>query len=66
MKGQGDMPESPMIHKHTSSAGGALVNAYLVEAENGVVAVDSMLTVTDSRLLRQRLEELGKPLLAVC
>ena len=26
------MPESPMIHKHTSSAGGALVNAYLVEA----------------------------------
>jgi hypothetical protein len=26
------MPESPMIHKHTSSAGEALVNAYLVEA----------------------------------
>jgi predicted lysophospholipase L1 biosynthesis ABC-type transport system permease subunit len=45
--------------------GGALVNAYLVEAEHGVVAVDSMLTVTDSRMLRQRLEALGKPLLAV-
>jgi hypothetical protein len=26
------MPDSPMIHKHTSSAGGALVNAYLIEA----------------------------------
>ena len=26
------MPESPMIHKHSSSAGGAQVNAYLVEA----------------------------------
>lgn len=64
-EGTRGMPESPMIHKHTSSAGGALVNAYLVEAEHGVVAVDSMLTVTDSRLLRQRLEELGKPLLAV-
>jgi hypothetical protein len=37
------MPEGPIIHKHTSSAGGALVNAYLVEAENGVVAVDSMI-----------------------
>jgi glyoxylase-like metal-dependent hydrolase (beta-lactamase superfamily II) len=59
------MPESPIIHQHTSPAGGALVNAYLVEGENGVVAVDSMLTVTDSRMLRQRLEELGKPLLAV-
>jgi hypothetical protein len=40
------MPESPKIHQQTSSAGGALANAYLVEAENGVVAVDSMLTVT--------------------
>lgn len=59
------MPDSPTIHKHTSSAEGALVNAYLVEAENGVVAVDSMLTVTDSRMLRQRLDALGKPLLAV-
>jgi glyoxylase-like metal-dependent hydrolase (beta-lactamase superfamily II) len=59
------MPASPMVHQHTSSAEGALVNAYLVEAENGVVAVDSMLTVTDSRMLRHRLEELGKPLLAV-
>ena len=59
------MAEGPTIHKHTSSPEGALVNAYLVEAENGVVAVDSMLTVTDSRMLRRRLEELGKPLLAV-
>jgi glyoxylase-like metal-dependent hydrolase (beta-lactamase superfamily II) len=54
-----------MIHHCTSSAEGALVNAYLVEAENGVVAVDSMLTVTDSRALRQRLDDLAKPLLAV-
>jgi hypothetical protein len=26
------MPESPIIHKHRSSADGALINAYLVEA----------------------------------
>jgi glyoxylase-like metal-dependent hydrolase (beta-lactamase superfamily II) len=59
------MPKNPMMHKHSSSAEGALVNAYLVEGEHGVVAVDSMLTVSDSRSLRGRLEGLGKPLLAV-
>jgi glyoxylase-like metal-dependent hydrolase (beta-lactamase superfamily II) len=42
-----------------------LVNAYLVETDNGVVAVDSLLTVTESRAMRAALERLGKPLLAV-
>lgn len=41
------------------------LNAYLVETENGVVAVDGLLTVSDARALRARLESLGKPLLAV-
>lgn len=40
------------------------VNAYLVETANGVVAVDSLLTVSDARALRARLERRGKPLLA--
>jgi glyoxylase-like metal-dependent hydrolase (beta-lactamase superfamily II) len=53
------------IHQHTSSPQGADVNAYLVEGARGVVAVDSTLTVSDSRALRVRLEALGKPLLAV-
>jgi glyoxylase-like metal-dependent hydrolase (beta-lactamase superfamily II) len=44
---------------------GAFVNAYLVETDNGVVAVDSLLTVTESRAMRAALERLGKPLLAV-
>ena len=44
---------------------GALVNAYLVETSDGIVAVDGTLTVTDGRALRARLEALGKPLLAV-
>jgi glyoxylase-like metal-dependent hydrolase (beta-lactamase superfamily II) len=42
-----------------------LVNAYLVETDNGVVAVDSLLTVTESRAMRAAPERLGKPLLAV-
>ena len=44
---------------------GALVNAYLVETSDGIVAVDGTLTVTDGRALRTRRETLGKPLLAV-
>ena len=56
---------SPPIHRHASSPEGALVNAYLVEGESGVVAVGSTLTVSDSRALRGRLEAFGKPLLAV-
>lgn len=59
------MPDTPVIHRHTSSPEGALVNAYLVETSEGVVAVDSLLTVTDSRALRQSVKALGKPLLAV-
>jgi Metallo-beta-lactamase superfamily len=43
----------------------AFVNAYLVETAAGVVAVDSLLTVSDSRAMRQALERLGKPLQAV-
>jgi glyoxylase-like metal-dependent hydrolase (beta-lactamase superfamily II) len=56
---------TPLIHRVTSSPQGALVNAYLVETDDGVVAVDSLLTITDSRDLRRRLEALGKPLQAV-
>jgi glyoxylase-like metal-dependent hydrolase (beta-lactamase superfamily II) len=53
------------IHRHATGAGGALVNAYLVETGEGIVAVDGTLTVSDARALRARLESLGKPLLAV-
>ncbi|MBV8998423.1 MAG: MBL fold metallo-hydrolase [Solirubrobacterales bacterium] len=56
---------APLIHRCTSSPSGALVNAYLVETPRGVVAIDSLLTVTDSRELRRRVEALGKPLRAV-
>jgi glyoxylase-like metal-dependent hydrolase (beta-lactamase superfamily II) len=59
------MPDTPLIHRVTSSPEGALVNAYLIETADGVVAIDSLLTVTDSRNLRRRVETLGKPLQAV-
>jgi glyoxylase-like metal-dependent hydrolase (beta-lactamase superfamily II) len=53
------------IHRHSTGPEGALVNAYLVESDDGVVAVDGTLTVSDARALRTQLESLGKPLLAV-
>jgi glyoxylase-like metal-dependent hydrolase (beta-lactamase superfamily II) len=57
--------DPPVIHHCTSAPQNALVNAYLVETADGVVAVDSMLAVSDARALRARREALGKPLLAV-
>ncbi len=51
------------VHRHVASA--MPVNAYLVETPGGVVVVDSTLTVSDARALRQRVEDLGKPLRAV-
>jgi glyoxylase-like metal-dependent hydrolase (beta-lactamase superfamily II) len=57
--------ESVHIHTVTSSPAGILANAYLIESEHAVVAVDSALTRTDARALRKRLAALQKPLRAV-
>lgn len=58
------MPET-RIHRHSTGPEGALVNAYLVETSEGIVALDGTLTVSDGRALRAQLESFGKPLLAV-
>jgi glyoxylase-like metal-dependent hydrolase (beta-lactamase superfamily II) len=55
----------PTIHRFPVDHEQAFVNAYLVETESGVVAVDSTLTVSESRAMRAGLEQIGKPLLAV-
>lgn len=55
----------PAVHRFTVGEAGILANGYLVEGQAGVVAVDSALTVSGGRALRQALEELRKPLLAV-
>jgi glyoxylase-like metal-dependent hydrolase (beta-lactamase superfamily II) len=63
--GGGDVSAEPIIHRYPVDQEGAFVNAYLVETRTGVVAVDSLLTVSESRAMRAGLERLGKPLLAV-
>jgi glyoxylase-like metal-dependent hydrolase (beta-lactamase superfamily II) len=55
----------PIVHRFPREKEGAFVNAYLVETDSTVVAIDSLLTVSESRALRAGLEELGKPLGAV-
>jgi glyoxylase-like metal-dependent hydrolase (beta-lactamase superfamily II) len=59
------MPSEPIIHRYPEKREGAFVNAYLVETELSVVAVDSLLTVSESSAMRAALERLGKPLRAV-
>ena len=54
-----------VVHTHACGENGIFVNAYLVETRGGVVAIDSTLTETESRLFRQEFEALGKPLLGV-
>jgi glyoxylase-like metal-dependent hydrolase (beta-lactamase superfamily II) len=59
------MAGEPMIHRYPRQQEGAFVNAYLVETDSSVVAIDSLLTVSESRALRAGVEALGKPLRAV-
>jgi glyoxylase-like metal-dependent hydrolase (beta-lactamase superfamily II) len=59
------MSADPQIHRLPSNAAGAFVNAYLVETESGVVAVDGLLTVSAAKEMRTALDGLGKPLEAV-
>jgi glyoxylase-like metal-dependent hydrolase (beta-lactamase superfamily II) len=59
------VPGQPTIHRFPAEYEGAFVNAYLVETDAGVVAVDGMLTVSAAREMRTALDRLGKPLHAV-
>jgi glyoxylase-like metal-dependent hydrolase (beta-lactamase superfamily II) len=59
------MGSDPTIHRYPEQREGAFVNAFLVETAAGVVAIDSLLTVSESRAMRAGLERLGKPLRAV-
>ena len=59
------MTVQPKVHRFPIEQAGAFVNAYLVETDSGVVAVDALLTVSESRAMRAALDALGKPLHAV-
>lgn len=56
---------APKIHTHMSGEKGIFANAYIIESQNGVVVIDSTLTVSKSKALRSELDSIGKPLLAI-
>jgi glyoxylase-like metal-dependent hydrolase (beta-lactamase superfamily II) len=58
-------PMAPMIHPYRSAENALCVNSYLVEGDDGVVAIDAPMFVTDARAYRARLDALGKPLAGV-
>ncbi len=55
----------PTVHTYRSGESGLFVNSYLVEGEDGIVAIDAPLLLSDGRAFRARLEALRKPLLGV-
>jgi glyoxylase-like metal-dependent hydrolase (beta-lactamase superfamily II) len=59
------MASEPIIHRFPEEQEGAFVNAYLVETDSSVVAIDGLLMVSASRAMRAGLEALGRPLAAV-
>jgi glyoxylase-like metal-dependent hydrolase (beta-lactamase superfamily II) len=59
------MTTQPTIHRFPRNQEVAFVNAYLVETASSLIAIDSMLTVSESRAFRGELEQIGKPLRAV-
>lgn len=62
----GESPDSfPKIHTHMSGEKGIFVNGYLIETANGVVVIDSALTVSESKSLKAQLDSINKPLLAI-
>jgi glyoxylase-like metal-dependent hydrolase (beta-lactamase superfamily II) len=53
------------VHRIESTVGETPVNAYLIEGEDQLVAVDGTLTVSGGRSIAERIEAVGKPLAAV-
>jgi len=53
------------IHIHNSGEAGIFANAYIVETEKSLVAIDATLTVSEARSFRDRINALRKPLKAV-
>jgi glyoxylase-like metal-dependent hydrolase (beta-lactamase superfamily II) len=53
------------VHRVESTVGNTPVNAYLIEGEHQIVAIDGTLTVSGGREVRERIEAVGKPLAAL-
>jgi hypothetical protein len=52
-----------IVQVYSSSPEAFLVSSFLLETANGVVVIDTQFLVTSAKLLRQKVIDLGKPLL---
>jgi hypothetical protein len=55
--------EGYVIHMLTSNERTFFTNAYIIETENPLVVVDTMMINSDALLLRQHINNINKPLL---
>lgn len=53
------------VHQYASPASGIFSNAYFIELENSVVLVDATLINSTSKALKDQIDSLGKPIVAV-
>jgi glyoxylase-like metal-dependent hydrolase (beta-lactamase superfamily II) len=53
------------IHTYSSPPEAFLVNSFLIETANGIIVVDTQFLVTPAKALKQKVVDLGKPLLGV-
>lgn len=56
---------TPRIHTYVSKEPMVRPNAFVIEADTGLVIVDTTLTMSDSRALKQMADGLGKPLAGI-
>jgi glyoxylase-like metal-dependent hydrolase (beta-lactamase superfamily II) len=57
--------EGYVIHMLTSNERTFFTNAYIIETKNALVVVDTMMINSDAILLRQHIDNINKPLIAV-
>ncbi len=57
--------EGYVIHMLTSKERTFFTNAYIIETKNALVVVDTMMVNSDAILLRQHIDNINKPLIAV-
>jgi len=57
--------EGYVIHMLTSNERTFFTNAYIIETRNALVVVDTMMINSDAILLRQHIDSINKPLIAV-
>lgn len=60
-----DYDEGYVVHMLTSNERTFFTNAYIIETKNSIVVVDTMMINSDAALLRQFMDNINKPLIAV-